>query len=170
MGHPRGQHKTPHDAFTGRTRGIFLGRIGDKPAIMNEQMMESGNTAQVPLRALVVDDRDDVAMGLALLLKQMGYNVQVANQAQEALDKGELFRPHMVFLDIGLPDRSGYDACLDMRRSEWGAKAFITAVTGRNEPVDVLRAAHTGFDRHVGKPMDHGTLKEILRSVANRAA
>lgn len=121
-----------------------------------------------PLHALVVDDRDDVAMGLALLLKHLGLVVQVANEGREALEKGASFRPDVVFLDIGLPDLSGYDACMEMRRSSWGADAFIVAVTGRNEPEDVIRAAHTGFDRHVAKPMGLGTLQEILHTVKAR--
>lgn len=137
---------------------------------MTERMIKRGITTQHPLRALVVDDRDDVAMGLALLLKKLGYTVQVAHQAHEALDKGEIFQPDVVFLDIGLPDRSGYEVCMEMRQSLWGAKAFIVAVTGRNEAADMLRAANTGFDRHVGKPMGFDTLREILRTVETRAA
>ena len=137
---------------------------------MNERTITQSTTTHQPLRALVVDDRDDVAMGLAMFLEQLGYTVQVANQAQEALEKGGLFRPDVVFLDIGLPDLSGYEVCVEMRRSEWGANAFIVAVTGRSETSDMLRAAETGFDRHVSKPMGFGTLREILRTVETRAA
>lgn len=121
-----------------------------------------------PLRALVVDDREDVAMGLAVLLKHLGHAVQVANLAQEAMQKGERLRPAVVFLDIGLPDQNGYDVCKEMRGTPWGAKAFIVAVTGRSEAADLLRAANTGFDRHVVKPMALGTLREILRIVQDR--
>jgi len=121
-----------------------------------------------PMQALVVDDRDDVAMGLALMLKHLGLVVQVANQGREALEKGASFRPDVIFLDIGLPDLSGYDACMEMRRSDWGADVFIVAVTGLDEPEDVIRAAHTGFDRHVAKPMGLGTLQEILHTVKAR--
>ncbi|HEY0977825.1 MAG TPA: response regulator [Flavobacteriales bacterium] len=124
--------------------------------------------AKRALRALVVDDRDDVAMGLELLLMQMHYTVQVANSAHEALEKGGPLQPDVIFLDIGLPDLNGYEVCKEMREREWGSKAFIVALTGRNEPSDVLRAANTGFDRHVGKPMDLKTLREILSTVEAR--
>lgn len=107
-------------------------------------------------------------MGLALLLMQMHYTVQVANSAQEALEKGGPLQPDVIFLDIGLPDLNGYEVCMEMREREWGGKAFIVALTGRNEPSDVLRAANTGFDRHVGKPMDLKTLREILSTVEAR--
>lgn len=126
--------------------------------------------AQPSLRVLVVDDREDVTMSLALLLRKLGHNVQVAYKAQEAMRKGEDFHPDIIFLDIGLPDRSGYDVCKDIRQSDWGHASFIVALTGRNEAEDMIRAAHTGFDRHVGKPMSLPTLQEILHTVGIRVA
>lgn len=124
---------------------------------------------QPPLRALVVDDRDDVAMSLAMLLKHLGHTVEVAFNAHEALQKVQDFTPDVIFLDIGLPDLSGHDVCKEIRDSELGLKPYIVAVTGRDEAEDLLRAAHTGFDRHVGKPMPIDTLKEILHTVQMRA-
>ncbi len=137
---------------------------------MNERQMRSSPTSQHSLRALVVEDREDVAMSLAMLLERLGYSVQVAPTAKEALEHGAHFKPEVIFLDIGLPDQSGYDVCKDMRRSEWASKAFIVALTGRNEPSDMIRSANTGFDRHVAKPMGFDTLQEILLIVNDRAA
>ena len=137
---------------------------------MNERQIQHASTAQHRLKALVVDDREDVAMSLAMLLERLGYTVQVAHRAKEALEKGPHFRPDVIFLDIGLPDQSGYDVCKDMRRSEWAAQAFIVALTGHNEPADMIRSANTGFDRHVAKPMEFDTLQEILLIVKDRAA
>lgn len=137
---------------------------------MMERMIQSSASAQPPMQALVVDDRDDVATALAFLLRQLGYTVQVAYNAKEALAKAAALRPNVIFLDIGLPASSGYDVCKEMRRSDWGVQSFIVALTGRNEPEDMIRSAHTGFDRHVAKPMEFGTLQEILRTVKTRAA
>jgi CheY-like chemotaxis protein len=114
---------------------------------------------------LVVDDREDVAMGLAILLKHLGHTVQIAYHAEGALQLGERLHPDVIFLDIGLPDRSGYEVCKEIREAHWGTRTFIVAVTGRNDPADLLRAANTGFDRHVGKPMSMDTLAEIMRTV-----
>ena len=121
-------------------------------------------------RVLVVDDRTDVARSLAMVLERMRYRVEVAHNAKDALEKGGDLRPDIIFLDIGLPDISGYDVCKEMRQSEWGLTSFIVAVTGRDSPADVIRSAQTGFDRHVAKPMDFATLKEILHVVKTRAA
>ncbi len=120
------------------------------------------------LRTLVVDDNVDITYSLSLLLRRAGHVAMVAHSAREALEVGAATRPEVVFLDIGLPDTCGYDVCKDMRQTEWGAKAFVVALTGRNEPADLIKAANTGFDRHVAKPMAMATLQEILRTVAAR--
>lgn len=132
-------------------------------------MTRSASIEQLPIQTLVVDDRPDVAMGLAMLLGKMGCSVQVAHCAEEALTKASDHHPTLIFLDIGLPDLSGHDVCKEVRQSKWGSNAFIVAVTGHNEPQDVIRSAMTGFDRHVGKPMEFATLKEILDTVQTRA-
>lgn len=125
---------------------------------------------ELPMNVLVVDDRVDVANTLALLIKKLGGTVQVAYGAREALQKGAQQRPDVIFLDIGLPDLSGYDVCKEMRDTDWGASPLIVALTGHNEPRDMIRSAHTGFDRHVAKPMELDTLQEILRTVKTRIA
>ena len=125
---------------------------------------------ELPMKVLVVDDRVDVANTLALLIKKLGGTVQVAYGAHEALKKGAIQRPDVIFLDIGLPDLSGYDVCKEMRHTDWGASPLIVALTGRNEPEDMIRSAHTGFDRHVAKPMEMETLNDILRTVKTRMA
>ncbi len=139
---------------------------GSGPDTILEPKSQPRATTQFPLRVLVVEDSGDVAVTLALLLKQLGHTVQVANTAQEALTQGATFRPALVFLDIGLPDLSGFDVCKQMRGSEWGEKTFIVALTAWNEPSDLVRSANAGFDRHIGKPMFFGTLQEILRAAS----
>ncbi len=136
---------------------------------MNERQIQHATIAQPRIKALVVEDREDVAMSLAMLLERLGYTVQVAHRAFEALEKGARLRPDVIFLDIGLPDQSGYDVCKEMRRSRWADKAFIAALSGHNEPADMIRSASTGFDRHMAKPMEFDTLQEILPIVKGRA-
>lgn len=133
-----------------------------------ENRMPPGHTGLPVLRTLVVDDNVDITVTLSMLLRRLGHEAAVANNAREALEVGDATRPQVVFLDIGLPDTCGYDVCKDMRQSDWGAMAFIVALTGRSEPQDLIKAAHTGFDRHVVKPMSLPTLQEILRNVAHQ--
>ncbi len=127
-------------------------------------------SAPQPLRAMVVEDRPDVALGLELLLRHLGHTVQVAHLASEALAKGPVFKPQIVLLDLGLPDLTGFDVCKEIRASDWGTGSYVVAVTGRDEPSDLIRTASCGFDRHVCKPMSLADLREILQTVTDKLA
>ncbi|MGV9012209.1 MAG: response regulator [Flavobacteriales bacterium] len=149
---------------------MFLAFIDKRiPLTMFHRNVQHSEAALTPTRALVVDDQVDIATSLALLLKHLGYSVQVAHSANEATMVGEDFRPDVIFLDIGLPDNSGYEVCKAIRGSDWGPVTFIVALTGRDEPEDLIRAANTGFDRYVVKPMNVNTLKEILEVVKSKS-
>ncbi len=121
------------------------------------------------MNALVVEDNADAALSLDLLLRSWGCVVQVVHFGLDAMAEGDRSMPNVGFLDIGLPDTSGHDVCMEMRGRQWGAKAFIVALTGRDEPNDVIRTALTGFDRHVSKPMEPSMLLEILKLAKSKA-
>ena len=70
-------------------------------------------------RILVVDDNKDAAVSLALLLRLHGHQVQVAHDGPAALGLAREFRPHVVFLDIGMPGMDGYEVA---RRFREGAE------------------------------------------------
>lgn len=133
-----------------------------------KEVIQKGEPVYPPLRAMVVEDRPDVAESLEMLLHHLGHTVVVTHKAHDALKQGPDFKPDVILLDIGLPDLSGYDVCKEIRASDWGLNTFVVAVTGRDEPSDVIRTAHTGFDQHVAKPMALDTLKDILHTVQKK--
>jgi CheY-like chemotaxis protein len=76
------------------------------------------------------------------------------------------FKPHVVFLDIGMPDMDGYETCRCIRGTPAGATACMVALTGWGQDEDKRLANEAGFDQHVVKPITKGTLQEILAGVA----
>lgn len=128
------------------------------------------NDTAMPLTALVVDDNQDLANTMCLLLQRKGLQAHKAYTGRDALALLARMRPNVVFLDIGLPDQSGYDVCKQLRQTAGGAQAYVVAVTGHDDPDDVMKAANSGFDRHVAKPMSLATLQEILHAVRIRSA
>jgi CheY-like chemotaxis protein len=70
-------------------------------------------------------------------------------------------RPQVVLLDIGLPDLDGYEACRRIR-AELGRSTRIIAISGWGQTEDKRRAVEAGFDAHVTKPPDPGTLRRYL--------
>jgi len=118
-------------------------------------------------RILVVDDNRDSASTLAILLRLMGNVTQTANDGLEAVEAASDFRPDVVLLDIGLPKLDGYEACRRIRQQPGGDEIVVVAVTGWGQDEDRLRSSEAGFDHHLVKPVDQGTLAEILASVTS---
>ena len=97
-----------------------------------------------------------------MVLDLMGHETQVAFDGPGALDAAERFRPHLIFMDIGLPKLDGYDTCRRLRTLPWGRGTVIVALTGRGHPEDRLRSEEAGFSHHVLKPMGTEELERVL--------
>src|SRR5581483_11249685 len=85
-----------------------------------------------------------------------------------AVSVAAAFRPELALLDIGMPDCSGHEVAAALRREPWGRDIYIVALTGWGQEEDKTRAAASGFDRHLTKPLDPDAL-ESLASSAFRA-
>ena len=117
------------------------------------------------LRVMVVDDNADAAESLSALMEFSGYDVLVAYDGASALAKVDGFRPHVVFLDIGLPDQSGFEVAPAMRRIGCMADAILIALTGWGTEQDKQRSRQAGFDQHLTKPVDFVSLQKMLAEV-----
>jgi len=113
-------------------------------------------------RILVVDDNEDAADLLQLALERAGYQTQKAYDGPAALSAVEVFGPHIVILDIGLPGMSGYDVARALRRDRRFADLGLIALTGWGTPTDRQKAADAGFDLHLTKPVDARGLGHAL--------
>jgi PAS domain S-box-containing protein len=116
-------------------------------------------------RILVVDDNEDSAESLAMLLRLAGNEVETANTGREAVDTAGRYLPEVVLMDIGMPGLNGYDACRLIREQPWGKGMLLIAQTGWGQDGDRRRAEEAGFDGHLVKPLDHGALSRLLESI-----
>lgn len=121
-----------------------------------------------PWRILVVDDNDDAAALLAVLLRLEGHEVQTAGNGGEAVDRAELFRPEVVLMDLEMPGIDGLEASRRIRARPWGTTVLIAALTGWGREVDRRRAREAGVDLHFIKPVNTesllGAVTESLKS------
>ena len=113
-------------------------------------------------RILVVDDNEDGAESLALFMSMMGHKVDVANSAEEALESLKAPLPRVIFLDIGLPGMSGYEAAKAIRKLPHGDEVTLIALTGWGAAKDKARALEAGFSEHLTKPVDLLHVERIL--------
>jgi CheY-like chemotaxis protein len=117
-----------------------------------------------PRRILVVDDNADAANSLAMLLEHQGHEVSTAHDGAEALVKARKLRPHVVFLDLGMPRMGGLEAAAYLRSSSNGEPMTLVALTGWGQQQDHQRTRAAGFDWHLLKPIDPNDLAKVLSS------
>ena len=117
------------------------------------------------LRILVVDDNQDAAASLAMLLSIMGNEAVTAHDGFEALEVAATFRPDVVLLDIGMPKLDGYEVCRRIRQQAWGKGMVLFALTGWGQEEDQRRSLVAGFDAHLVKPVLPAALEKLLAGV-----
>jgi PAS domain S-box-containing protein len=121
-------------------------------------------------RILVVDDNQDAALSLALLLQMSGNETFVAHDGLEAIEAVEKQRPDVVLLDIGLPKMNGHDVCRRVRELPWGKDVVLIALTGWGQQEDRRRSKDAGFDGHLVKPVEPEALLDLLNSLTSTEA
>jgi len=138
-----------------------------------ERRARDRNAPQGKLPALrigVVDDNEDAAVTLSLLLETLGHTVLVAHSAREALTALPAFGPDVCLLDIGLPEMNGYELAAALRRKPGTAQAILIAVTGYAQEKDRTLALAAGFHDLFAKPVDLDVLGAALVQIESRRA
>ncbi len=125
--------------------------------------------ATVQRRILVVEDNEDSAMSLGMMLKLMGHEIHIAHDGLAAVAAAEQFRPDLILLDIGLPKLNGYDACFRIRQQPWSSGMAIVALTGWGQEEDRRRSKEAGFDQHLVKPVQPADLEKLLAAPPMRS-
>lgn len=113
-------------------------------------------------RILVVDDDRTTADMQALLISTLGYEAKAVYSGKEAVEQITTYEPDMALIDIGMPERDGYDTVAGIRQQPGGTHVILVAVTGWSRDEDKRRAYESGFDLHIAKPMRVETLKELI--------
>src|SRR4051812_28856830 len=103
------------------------------------------NTARKRLRVLVVEDNEDAAETLRMLLEVWGHQIALAHTGLAALEEAVRFRPDVVLCDLGLPGLDGLAVASVLRRDPVTATAFLIALSGYGEDSDIQRAREAGF-------------------------
>ena len=114
------------------------------------------------LRVLIVDDNDDAADMLSVMLTGWGHDARPAYGSTAAIELAETFRPQVVLLDLGLPVLDGYGVAERLRARPWAGDLKLYAVTGRGQDDDRERTRAAGFREHFVKPVSPDVLRDAL--------
>ena len=119
------------------------------------------------MRILLVDDDRAVREALRRVLSLAGYEVQLAEDGEAALESVVQSVPDAVVLDVGLPGIDGLEVCRRVRRL--GNRVPILILTARDEVADRIDGLDAGADDYMVKPFDVGELEARLRALLRRA-
>jgi CheY-like chemotaxis protein len=142
--------------------------LAEDPKEHERPALSAGMAAAAPYRrVLVVDDNADAAESLAALLELSGHATRVANDGDEAVRIAHEFHPDIVFLDIGMPGKDGYEVARELRASQQTRQAVLVALTGWGAKDDRARSRKAGFDHHLTKPAALEAVDELLARIAD---
>ena len=119
-------------------------------------------------RILVVEDTREIAEALQDSLESEGYEVALATKAAHALALATSHKPEVVVLDLGLPDRDGYEVLRELRTR--GLTTPVLILSARREEADKLQGFRLGADDYVTKPFSRPELLARLAALLRRGA
>ncbi len=135
---------------------------GNQPRTATDPQDVTSRDAGLPLRILVIEDNVDLADTLCSLLEILGHQAEAAHDGKAGIDRFFTFLPQVVFCDIGLPGRNGYEVAQAVRSDPRGCAARLIALSGYAQADDIDRALAAGFNRHLPKPVSIEMLREAL--------
>lgn len=125
------------------------------------------DTDHVP-RVLIVDDNQDAAISLAIVLGAVGFDVETSFDGQTALKAAQRFKPDACVLDINMPGMDGYELARRLRGNTPAAPPVLATVTAYSDYAHLDRAVEAGFDLHFTKPADPIEVAEQLEHSLGR--
>jgi PleD family two-component response regulator len=120
-------------------------------------------------RILIVEDDPDIANLLKTYFTSLDYEVQTAARGQEALERTRQQLPHLILLDIVLPDIDGYEVCRRLRTHLRTRHIPILFLTQRDERSDRIAGLELGADDYITKPFDIEELRLRVQNALRRA-
>ena len=112
---------------------------------------------------LVVDDEANIRETIAFILEMEGYDVILAENGEEALEKLRKFKPKFMILDVMMPKMNGYDVAKEIRKDDEFKDLYILILTAKGQSVDEKDAINSGADSYMSKPFDDEKILKLIK-------
>ena len=119
-------------------------------------------------RILLVDDEPDILEILEYNLSAEGYQVEKAKNGREALKKASEWNPHLVLLDVMMPEMDGIETCEQLRKSPKLSELIIVFLTARSEDYSQVAGLDAGADDYITKPIKPKVLISKIKAMLRR--
>jgi CheY-like chemotaxis protein len=136
------------------------------PAFAAPHDSADGDASRTPGRSCahihLVEDHEDAADSLTMLLELLGHRVRVSHDGPSALELARRHPPDVMLVDIGLPGMDGYEVARRIRADAHLRGVVLVALTGYGRDEDRERALAAGFDHHLVKPVNPDALETLV--------
>jgi two-component system alkaline phosphatase synthesis response regulator PhoP len=119
-------------------------------------------------KILLVDDEADILEFLSYNLKKAGYNVLTANNGRDAIKIAKQYLPHLIILDVMMPDMDGIETCEEMRKLPVLNNTVVAFLTARNEDYSQIAGFEAGADDYIAKPIKPKVLISRVSALLKR--
>ena len=119
-------------------------------------------------KILLVDDEPDILEFLTYNLKKEGYSIFTANNGKEALAQAKIQNPHLIILDVMMPDMDGVETCREIRAIPELKNIVIAFLTARNEDYSQIAGFDVGADDYINKPIKPRVLISRIKALLRR--
>ena len=120
------------------------------------------------IKILLVDDEPDILEIVGYNLKNEGYKIFTAKNGIEAIEKAKKHEPHLIILDIMMPDMDGIEACEKIRATKGLENVLITFFTARSEDYSQMAGFDVGADDYITKPIKPKVLISKIKALLRR--
>jgi two-component system alkaline phosphatase synthesis response regulator PhoP len=120
------------------------------------------------IKILLVDDEPDILEILSYNLSSQGYKVYTAKNGVEAIEKAKKKHPHLIILDVMMPEMDGIEACEIIRKTKGLEDTIIAFLTARNEDYSQVAGFDAGADDYITKPIKPKVLVSKVKSLLRR--
>jgi two-component system alkaline phosphatase synthesis response regulator PhoP len=120
-------------------------------------------------KILLVDDEPDILEFLSYNLKKEGYDVYTAGNGKEAVSVAKKENPHLIILDVMMPDMDGIETCREIREISGLKDVMIAFLTARNEDYSQIAGFDVGADDYINKPIKPRVLSSRIKALLRRS-
>ncbi|HWD22044.1 MAG TPA: response regulator [Burkholderiales bacterium] len=117
------------------------------------------------MKILIADDEPNIVTALEFLLQKSGYEVDVARNGDEVLERIGGSPPDLVLLDVMMPRRSGYEVCRAIRGRPGGGRIKILLLSAKGGEAEARKGLEAGADLYVTKPFSTRELVDKIKGL-----
>lgn len=138
------------------------------PLLLKKQTNNNNAMANKDFKILLVDDEPDIIEFISYNLIKEGYSIYTATNGNDAIIMAEQHQPHLILLDVMMPDKDGIETCEELRAITGLENTVIAFLTARGEDYSQIAGFEAGADDYITKPIKPKVLSSRIKALLKR--